>query len=115
MKKLSYLLPIVVMLSVAALAARAGHPVGSGAVLPALRPAGEPLTKETAALQEAARKLQNSIPAKELGIYIVGFHPMKGDPEHQMEAHHFCKRVRSERHRPVMTCGIVRRLPRTPT
>ena len=29
-------------------------------------------------------------------IYLVGFHPMKDDPEMQMEAHHYCHQVNED-------------------
>jgi hypothetical protein len=31
-----------------------------------------------------------------MDVYLVGFHPMKGDPAHQMEAHHFCRQVNED-------------------
>jgi hypothetical protein len=31
-----------------------------------------------------------------LDVYLVGFHPMKDDPEHQFEAHHFCQQVNED-------------------
>jgi hypothetical protein len=31
-----------------------------------------------------------------MNVYIVGFHPMKDHPEHQMEAHHFCRQVNQD-------------------
>ena len=29
-------------------------------------------------------------------IYLVGFHPLKDDPAHQFEAHHFCRPVNED-------------------
>jgi hypothetical protein len=31
-----------------------------------------------------------------MDVYLVGFHPMKEDPGHQMEAHHFCRQVNED-------------------
>lgn len=31
-----------------------------------------------------------------MDMYLVGFHPMKDHPEHQMEAHHFCRQVNED-------------------
>ncbi len=31
-----------------------------------------------------------------MNVYLVGFHPMKDDPQHQMEAHHFCRQVNQD-------------------
>lgn len=60
---------------------------------PELSPRGseeEPLTKT---LETGAAVLQTDEPLDAINIYLVGFHPMKGDPSHQMEAHHFCRQV----------------------
>jgi hypothetical protein len=40
--------------------------------------------------------LQSNAPVAKMDVYIVGFHPMKEHPSHQMEAHHFCKEVNEE-------------------
>lgn len=31
-----------------------------------------------------------------MNVYLVGLHPMKDHPEHQMEAHHFCRQVNED-------------------
>ena len=31
-----------------------------------------------------------------MNVYLVGFHPMKDDPQRQMEAHHFCRQVNED-------------------
>ena len=31
-----------------------------------------------------------------MDVYVTGFHPMKKDPKHQMEAHHFCRQVNED-------------------
>lgn len=31
-----------------------------------------------------------------MDVYLVGFHPMKDDPSHQMEAHHYCRQANED-------------------
>lgn len=31
-----------------------------------------------------------------MNVYLMGFHPMKEEPAHQMEAHHFCNQVNED-------------------
>ena len=40
--------------------------------------------------------IQGEGPLNGFNVYLVGFHPMKEDPAHQMEAHHFCKQVNED-------------------
>ncbi len=40
--------------------------------------------------------LQTDSPLDPMNVYLVGFHPMKDDPSHQMEAHHFCNQVNED-------------------
>ena len=47
-------------------------------------------------LEAGATALQRDAPPDQLDIYLVGFHPMKDDPTHQMEAHHFCRQVNED-------------------
>lgn len=35
-------------------------------------------------------------PLEGMDIYLVGFHPMKGNPAHQMEAHHYCRQMNAD-------------------
>jgi hypothetical protein len=35
-------------------------------------------------------------PLSQFDVYLVGFHPMKEDPNHQMEAHHFCRHINED-------------------
>ncbi len=74
----------------------------AGAVLMARRVApkngwmpapGGPREMTTRMLAAGSRLLQGSWPLDGFDIYLVGFHPMKDDPHHQMEAHHFCRQV----------------------
>lgn len=63
---------------------------------PEISPSGseeKPLTK---ALEAGAAVLQTSEPLDAINMYLVGFHPMKNDPSHQMEAHHFCRQVNAD-------------------
>lgn len=66
---------------------------GSGATGPATRAPGAPESARTDVLEAGATALQRDAPTDGLDIYLVGFHPMKAEPAHQFEAHHFCKQV----------------------
>ncbi|WP_240048304.1 OBAP family protein [Crenalkalicoccus roseus] len=68
----------------------------AGETAPAVRPEGSPKRLSTRALEAGARVLQRTPPPQTLDIYIVGFHPMRHDPTHQMEAHHFCRQVNED-------------------
>lgn len=57
---------------------------------------GEPKTAATLALETGARVLQSNTPLHPFDVYLVGFHPMKDHPEHQMEAHHYCHQVNQD-------------------
>lgn len=57
---------------------------------PSVGPAGAPKSTKTQALEVGARVLQSAAPMRGFDIYLVGFHPMKDEPEKQMEAHHYC-------------------------
>jgi hypothetical protein len=65
-------------------------------IRPQTQPAGEPTTATTKALEAGAKALQTSAPLGQMNVYLVGFHPMKDDPSHQMEAHHFCNQVNED-------------------
>ncbi|WP_227368873.1 OBAP family protein [Halomonas sp. M20] len=52
-------------------------------------PGGQESTK-TNVLETGAAALQTTAPLGPMNVYLVGFHPMKNEPSHQMEAHHFC-------------------------
>lgn len=68
---------------------------GSGEVEPASEVAGRPETTKTNIL-EAGAHLQTDSPLDPMNVYLVGFHPMKEEPSHQMEAHHFCNQVNED-------------------
>jgi len=59
-------------------------------------PHGEPGGFELALLDRGAAVLQTSAPLRGFDVYVVGFHCVKGEPDVQMEAHHFCKVVNAE-------------------
>ncbi len=69
---------------------------GSGATGPAASVPGAPETARTSVLEAGATALQRDAPTSGLDIYLVGFHPMKEDPSHQFEAHHFCKQLNED-------------------
>lgn len=72
--------------------------VGSApdAIAQTQKPPGEDKTARTRALEAGAKVLQRNSPLGPMDVYLVGFHPMKEDPEHQMEAHHFCHQVNQD-------------------
>lgn len=63
---------------------------------PAVSPKGADPTAKTNVLKAGAAALQTKAPVGGLDIYLVGFHPMKDDPAHQVEAHHYCKQVNQD-------------------
>ena len=63
---------------------------------PPATPAGEAASPDTRALRAGADAMQDVTPVREIGVYVVGFHPMKNDPSHQMEAHHYCQQVNED-------------------
>ncbi|MGQ9365109.1 OBAP family protein [Azospirillum sp. ST 5-10] len=63
---------------------------------PRARPAGGRKSGRTRALESGAHLLQGHWPLDDFDVYLVGFHPMKDDPERQCEAHHFCRQVNED-------------------
>jgi hypothetical protein len=61
-----------------------------------LAPAGEGRSAWRVALEAGAALLQDTTPLKDFDIYVVGLHCAKGEPEMQMEAHHFCRQVNQD-------------------
>jgi hypothetical protein len=59
-------------------------------------PPGAAKSAKTRVLEAGAWALQADAPTDLLNIHLVGFHPSKGDPGHQMEAHHYCRQVNEE-------------------
>lgn len=74
----------------------AGACTGSGTSGPTTEPAGEAKTPRTRALEAGAVAMQRDAPPDALDVYLVGFHPLKADPQHQLEAHHFCRQVNED-------------------
>ena len=56
---------------------------------PVVDPVGQEKKFETKALEAGANILQRTPPTSAINIHLAGIHPMKDDPSHQMEAHHF--------------------------
>ena len=63
---------------------------------PGTTPPGRDESTTTDVLEAGAAALQTDDPLDEMDVYLVGFHPMKEDPAHQMEAHHFCRQVNED-------------------
>jgi hypothetical protein len=61
-----------------------------------VEPPGAPKTGTTRVLEAGAKVLQTNSPLGPMDVYLVGFHAMKDDPRHQMEAHHFCHQVNED-------------------
>jgi uncharacterized protein DUF1264 len=61
-----------------------------------LAPAGRPTSGWRAVLDAGARLLQETPPLRGFNVYVVGFHCAKGEPDHQMEAHHYCRVVNED-------------------
>jgi hypothetical protein len=59
-------------------------------------PAGENKGAWLAALEQGAHLLQTNAPLSGFDVYVVGFHCAKGEPDFQMEAHHFCRVVNDD-------------------
>lgn len=62
----------------------------------AVEPPGAEKAAKTKALEAGAKLLQSNTPAAAMDIHLIGFHPMKDHPSHQMEAHHFCRQVNED-------------------
>ncbi len=69
---------------------------GYGPTSSSVDPAGSPESAKTEILEAGAAMLQTNSPLEPMNVYLVGFHPMKDDPSHQMEAHHFCTQVNED-------------------
>jgi hypothetical protein len=75
---------------------------GSGPTQPAVDPAGQPESLKTEVLEAGATALQRDAGPDALNIYLVGFHPLKKDTSHQLEAHHFCQQMNED----FMQCAL---------
>ncbi len=63
---------------------------------PLSTPPGEAERTRTDLLEAGAAAMQDNGPVAKLDIHLVGFHPMKDHPRHQMEAHHYCRQVNED-------------------
>ncbi|MGN6574276.1 MAG: OBAP family protein [Nocardioides sp.] len=61
-----------------------------------LTPPGADEGARLAVLEQGANVLQDRAPLKGFDVYVVGFHCAKGEPDMQMEAHHYCKVVNDD-------------------
>jgi hypothetical protein len=61
-----------------------------------IKPAGEGKGAWLATLEQGANLLQTNAPLRGFDVYVVGFHCAKGEPDFQMEAHHFCRVVNDD-------------------
>jgi hypothetical protein len=61
-----------------------------------VEPQGQEKSTKTEVLKAGAKVLQTDDPLEGMDVYLVGFHPMKNDPAHQMETHHFCRQVNED-------------------
>ncbi|MFF8594278.1 OBAP family protein [Streptomyces sp. NPDC015220] len=59
-------------------------------------PAGRRKGAWQTVLEKGAGLLQTTAPLKDFDVYVVGFHCAKGEPDFQMEAHHFCRMVNGD-------------------
>lgn len=59
-------------------------------------PAGSDKSAKTQALETGAKVLQANAPLAAMDIHLDGLHPLKQDPGHQMEAHHYCRQVNED-------------------
>jgi hypothetical protein len=59
-------------------------------------PAGEAKGGWLRLLEQGANILQTDAPLSGFDVYVVGFHCAKGEPDVQMEAHHFCRVVNAD-------------------
>lgn len=57
---------------------------------------GRDESTKTNVLETGSNLIQTKAPFDPMEVYLVGFHPMKEDPGHQMEAHHFCTQVNED-------------------
>lgn len=62
-------------------------------VTPNVVPPGDDKSVKTQLLETGSTLVQTDAPVDALDIYLVGFHPLKEEPSHQMEAHHFCRQM----------------------
>lgn len=86
----------ILALCLASWAGMAMHVVAQEATPPKASPPGASKSAKTQILEAGAKVLQSNAPIEGFDIYMVGFHPMKDHPEHQLEAHHYCHQMNED-------------------
>ncbi|HEX7038426.1 MAG TPA: OBAP family protein [Pseudomonadales bacterium] len=87
---------LMMPVSLLAMAVLPAEPAAAQEAAPDAEPPGRPTSARTGALEAGATVLQRDAPADALNVYLVGFHPLKDEPAHQFEAHHFCNQVNED-------------------
>lgn len=88
----AYLYPLLLPLFAPALTVLSG----CGERAPTTAPTGAEKKAGTKALEAGAKALQSSSPLAPMDIHLVGIHPFKDQPAHQMLVHHFCRQVNED-------------------
>lgn len=57
---------------------------------------GKAKSTTTRVLTAGSNLLQDFTPVKAIGLHVVGLHPDRDNPSHQMIAHHYCEQVNEE-------------------
>jgi hypothetical protein len=96
MKNLSRTCPFALSVLAPALALALAVTACTSSVSSPVSPLGETESTKTTVLEAGAAALQTNAPLRGMDVYLVGFHPMKDDPNHQVEAHHFCHQVNED-------------------
>lgn len=63
---------------------------------PDTRVAGKEKKFETKMFETEAKIVQGNAPVAQMDLHMIGFHPMKDRPDHQLEAHHFCRQMNED-------------------
>lgn len=82
--------------ALAALAVLLSACTGGAPAPPPVAPPGASESPSTNVLEAGAVALQGDAPLDRMDVHLVGFHPIKDDPAHQMQAHHFCRQVNED-------------------
>lgn len=57
---------------------------------------GAEQSAKSRALEAGAAAIQTRAPVDAINIYLSGFHPLRDNPIHQMEASHFCNQLNQD-------------------
>lgn len=87
---------VLTTISVSLIALMMNEAFAQEQVAPPISPPGADKVTKTKVLEAGAKLLQRNAPLKGFDVYLVGFHAMKDNPEHQMEAHHFCHQMKED-------------------